>query len=914
MKTTPFFLILFSLCVLTVKAQEEQTFNIDEIHIDFQKFVLDNGLTVIIHEDHKAPIVAVNVWYHVGSKNEKEDKTGFAHLFEHLMFNGSENFNTDYFEGMESIGATDLNGTTNNDRTNYFENVPKSALDIALWMESDRMGHFAGAISQDRLDEQRKVVQNEKRQGENQPYGKTRELVAKNSYPANHPYSHTVIGSMEDLDAASLDDVKEWFKNYYGTANATLVIAGDVDTQEALEKVKKYFGDIPPGPPVIHPSTFIAKRTGEIRETMQDRVPQTRIRISWNVPEYGNEDAFKLDFVAAALTSGKTSRLYKRLVYDEQIASSVTSYNWEKEISGMFVIQADVKPGKDPAKVEAIINEELNKLLTDGISGKELNRIKSKYISGFIKGIERIGGFGGKSDILARNQVFMGDPEYYKVRLNAYNNLTANDVLEAGNKWLRDGKYVLQVDPFPEYSTTASQVDRSKGLPPLGKNDVVKFPDIQEATLSNGMHVLLAERKSVPLVQLSMEFDAGYAADQFAKPGTAKLMMNMLDEGTKTRDALQISDDLDMLGSNLYSGSNLDFSYVGLVSLKQNFNASLDIYADVILNPSFPDKEFKRLKAQQIDGIQREKKTPFQMALRVLPKLIYGEGNAYSLPFTGSGYENTVNEIQNEDLVSFYKTWIRPNNATLIAVGDISMEELTSALEQKFKKWGKKEIPEKNIAMVKPNAGKIYLIDRPESIQSIVIAGFPTAPYGKLNENAVRIANNILGGEFTSRINMDIREDKGWSYGAYSFIVNAKGQRPYIAYAPVQSDKTAETMVELKRELTEYVTTNKATEKEFEKTKKNEVLSLPGTWETISAVTNSISLINSYNLDLDYYQHYAEDVQNLSLKQVQDASLKLIHPDDIIWIVVGDIEQIKNKIGDLNYGEIITIDADGNPL
>ncbi len=913
MKTKLLSLLLFLFCITPIIAQDFK-FNIEDIDIKYQKFTLDNGLTVIIHEDHKAPIVAVNVWYHVGSKNEKARKTGFAHLFEHLMFNGSENYNTDYFEAMESIGATDLNGTTSFDRTNYFQNVPKSAFDIALWMESDRMGHFAGAISQERLDEQRDVVQNEKRQGENQPYGRMFESIVKRSFPANHPYSHTVIGSMDDLNGATLDDVKDWFKNYYGPANATLVIAGDVETNAALEKVKKYFGDIPSGPPVTHPMTYIAKRSGEIRDVMQDRVPQTRIQITWNVPEFGNEDAFKLDLISTALTNGKSSRLYKRLVYDEQLASSVNSYNWENEISGLFVIRADVKPGKDAKKVEAIINEELQKLLKDGLTEQEVTRGKTNFLSGFVKGIERIGGFGGKSDILAMNQVYMGDPEFYKTRLKAYRDLTAEEIRLAGNKWLSDGKYVLYVEPFPEYSTTKTEIDRSKGLPDLGEEDVVEFPEIQKTTLSNGLKVLLTQRNSVPMVTMSMEFDAGFAADQFGKQGTAKLTMNMLDEGTKNRDAFQISDELDMLGTSLYTGSNLDMSFVNMTALKQNFDSSMDLFADVILNPLFSEKEMQRLKMEQIDDIKREKNIPFQMALRVFPKLIYGEGHAYSLPFTGSGYENTVSEITKDDLNKFYSTWIHPNNATLIVVGDITMSELTSKLEELFKKWKSKDVPVKNIATVKPNAGKIYLIDRPGSIQSIVLAGHVADPYGAVNEKAFKLANNILGGEFTSRINMNIREDKGWSYGAFGFLIDTKGQRPYLSFAPVQSDKTSATMIELKKEISEFVTTNKATEKEFEKTKNNEVLSLPGIWETMNSVRNSIGNINRYNLPLNYYQNYSMDIKSIDLKEVQEVASKIIHPENISWIIVGDVNQIKEQVKDLNYGEIIIIDGDGNPL
>src|SRR5882724_6420406 len=378
------------------------------ITIPYQRFVLKNGLTLLVHEDHKAPIVAVNIWYHVGSKNERPGRTGFAHLFEHLMFNGSEHFNDDYFQPFERIGATDQNGTTNNDRTNYFENVPTTALDVALWMESDRMGHLLGAIDSAKLTEQRGVVQNEKRQGENQPYGKVNMLMTEGTYPAGHPYSWSVIGSMQDLDAAKLDDVKEWFRTYYGPNNAVIVLAGDITPETARQKVEQFFGDIPATPPIAKQDVWIARRTGSHREVMQDRVPQARIYKEWNIPQFGSADGDYLDMVTDVLAQGKTSRLYKRLVYDEQIATDVAAYVDLREIGGQLVIRATAKPGGDLARAERAIDEELARFIKSGPTASELRRVKTQSRANFIRGIERIGGFGGKSDVLAVNEVYAG--------------------------------------------------------------------------------------------------------------------------------------------------------------------------------------------------------------------------------------------------------------------------------------------------------------------------------------------------------------------------------------------------------------------------------------------------------------------------------------------------------------------------
>lgn len=911
------FSVLIFLFLLPESSAQDENFEIDlkALEIPHTKYVLSNGLTLLVHEDRKAPIVAVNIWYHVGSKNEPEGRSGFAHLFEHLMFNGSENYNDDYFQAMERVGATTLNGTTNFDRTNYFQNVPTSALDVALWMESDRMGHFKGAISQERLDEQRGVVQNEKRQGENQPYGRFFELITQSCFPKGHPYNHTVIGSMDDLNAAELDDVKKWFTDYYGAANAVVVIAGDISPEEAYEKVVAHFGDIPSGPPVTTYEANIAKRTGEIRQVQQDRVPQSRVYQIYNVPEWGNREAILLDFVASALATGKNSRLYKRLVYDEQIATNVNAFNFENEIAGIFGIQADVKPGIDNMVVENAIKEELSKLLKEGLTTKEMNRIKTQFFASFTRGIEAIGGFGGKSDILAQNQIYKDDASYYKTRLQVTKDATLAQVKEVANKWLSDGVYTLHINPFPTYSQTGSDVDRSK-LPDLGPPAKVSFPAIEKATLSNGMKVMLARRTTIPVVELSMYFDAGYAADQFAKPGTAALTMNMLDEGTKNRNSLKINEDLAMLGATLNTGSNLDQSFVSISALKGRFDETLTLMSDVVLNPSFPQEDFERLKKEQLIGIQNEKKSPVQMAIRTLPKFLYGEDHAYSNPLTGSGYESTVKEITRDDLIKFYGSWIKPNNATIVAAGDITIKELTDALEKQFKKWEKGTVPTKNIANVtgSANSKKIFVMDKPDAPQTVIIGGYLTDPYGTDNEVANSMMNNILGGEFTSRVNMNLREDKGWAYGAGTFIIQAKGQRPYLAYAPVQTDQTAPSMTEILKEFKSYITDNPATEAEFEKTRTNEVLSLNGQYETLNAVEGSLANMVQYNLPDDYYDKYPETVRNLSLDQVRAAAKKVVDPSRLTWLVVGDRAVIEKEIKKLGIGEVIPIDSDGNVL
>lgn len=897
---------------VSASAQDYPVYDPNSIDVPYKKFTLSNGLRLIVHEDHKAPIVAVNIWYHVGSKNEVPGKSGFAHLFEHLMFNGSENFNKDYFQALEAIGGTDLNGTTNDDRTNYFQNIPVGALDQVLWLESDRMGHLLGAVDQAKLDEQRGVVQNEKRQGENQPYSRGWDIMQKAAYPPHHPYGHTVIGEMEDLNAASIDDVHNWFKSYYGAANAVVVIAGDITTDAAYEKVLKYFGNIPAGPVIQRPEVDVAKRTGSKRLHYQDRVPESRIVISWNTPEWGNRENAALDVAASVLSNGKTSRLYKKLVYEKQICTSASCFNGPSEIGGTFSVICNVKKGKTVEEVEAAVREIFAEFMQNGPTEEELRRVKASYFAGFIKGLERIGGFGGKSDLLAENEVFGGSPDFYKTYNNWLNSVTAEEARQATRKWLTDGDMTLICDPFPEYSVTGQEADRTK-VPAVDTKVVASFPDVQRATLKNGMKVVLARRSESPAVSANLVFDAGYCTDKFGgKLGLARLAMDMLDEGTKSLNSLQINERLQLLGASLGTSSDLDNSYVSLNALKQSLDQSLDLMADVVLTPSFPDADFKRLQTQQLSGIQNEKKSPQSMVMRVMPSLLYGENHPYAMPMSGSGEENTVNSITLDDIRGFHGRWLRPNNATFVVTGDISIEELVAKLEKRFGSWQKADVPKKNIPEVKTagTTGKIFLIDRPESQQSVILAGYLTKPYGQMDEVALEQMNNVLGGDFTSRINMNIREDKHWSYGTRSFIRNTRGQRPFLVSAPVQTDKTKESIQEIVKELNMFVGDKQITQAEFDKTRQNTVLSMSGQWETNAAVTGSLLDVVRYNLPDDYWKKYSSRVQSLELKDVQSLARTMVQPGNVGWFMAADAAKVKGGLSELGM-EVIQIDANG---
>ena len=909
------------------------------VDIPFEQFTLPNGLRVVVHTDRKAPVVAVNIWYHVGSKDEPAGRSGFAHLFEHLMFNGSENYPGEFFEPFKQVGATNQNGTTNTDRTNYFQNVPTTALDMALWMESDRMGHLLGAIDQKVLDEQRGVVQNEKRQGENQPYGQVWDRLNRSLYPAGHPYHRGVIGSMNDLNAASLDDVHQWFRAWYGPNNAVLVLAGDIDVATAREKVTRYFGHIPAGPTMAQPAVDVAKRSADTREEMTDQVPQARIYRAWNVAQSGTVDVDQLQVLARVLGGAKSSRLDKRLLHADKLVDNVSSGVFTSQLGSNFIVMATVKQGVDPARVEAIIDEEMARLLADGPTADELARAKTAFRAGFVRGIERIGGFGGKADALAECTVMEGDPGCFRTSLANIQAATADDLKAVGAKWLDVGSHTLVVVPGPRlsveeepaqtpaafdlpapearFTTTPPAVDRSKGVPRTESFPELKFPAVQRATLSNGTQVILAERREIPVVQFSYQFAGGFSADQGRKPGTANFTAGLLDEGAGARDSLAFGDALDALGANAGASASLDSISVGLSVLKENLAPALGLYADMLRAPRFDQADIERVRATWIAGIKQEMAQPQAVAMRVLPTLLYGEGHPYAIPFTGSGTEEAISALTRQDLVDFHRDWIRPDNGTLIVVGDTTLAELVPQLEAAFAGWkGTGPVPTVAVddQVKRPAASRVYLIDQPGAVQANLFAG-QLVPSSRDEAGLVLdIANGVLGGDFTSRLNMNLREDKHWSYGVRASASSAMGARPWIVSAPVQIDKTADAMAELQREITEFASGQRPpAEDEVARIQAIQTLSLPGAYETAGAVLSTLSSNHLYGRADDYVFQRKARIEALTAADVAEAA-KGFDPNALTWVVVGDLKQIEAPVRALNLGEVTVIDASGKPV
>jgi zinc protease len=882
--------------------------------IPHAKLVLDNGLTVLVHEDHSVPVVAVNLWYHVGSRNEERGKTGFAHLFEHFFFNGSEHYPFGFREAMDDLGANNRNGTTNTDRTNFFEDVPVSALPKTLFLEADRMGFLAARIDQAMLERERGVVQNEKRQGENQPYGRVFQRIVERIYPGNHPYSWSTIGSMEDLNAATLQDVQRWYGTYYGPNNCVLALAGDITPEQAFKLVKQYFGGIPPGPPLTRPEQWVPRLSGNIREQMQDRVPQARIYRVLHAPAWRDADTQPLQLLASVLSGSRSARLDRRLIYDENIATAVDASLLSNEIAGMLLVTVTVKEGVELARAEAEMDRVLVEAWQKPPTAAELQRAKSRILAGFSRGAERLGGFGGRADILAQSMTLDGQSDGYLRRLQLLASVSPARVREAASRWLQAPHYTMTVTPFPAVQPGATVVDRTV-VPTLGDPPEVSFPKVQRAKLSNGLSVMLLERHSTPLVNMTLAVDAGYASDSKERAGLASLALELLDDGTTTRDTFRIADDLDALGAQVVTNSSLDLSLVRLRALSAKLRPSLDVFADVVLRPAFAPDMIEIARRNRLAQIGQEKAQPVTTTQRVVPELLFGSEHAYGKPLTGSGFESGIRAITQDDLRSWYRNWFHPNNATLIVAGDVTLATLLPELERVFAGWQRGQAPAKQIGATKPaQARRVYLIDKPGAPQSVIVATHVSASSGQAEDLAIDTVMRNFGGMATSRLNRNLRLDKHWSYGANGALLDARGPRPLVVTAPVQTDKTRESMLEVLKELRDIAAARPIRGEEFASIMRTQTLGLPGRFATLAALENAaLQQLNNGYPD-DYFASYARRVRSLSEQDLASAATKFIRPEDVIWVVVGDLAVVERGIRELNFGEIIRLDSDGRAI
>lgn len=884
---------------------------VEQVKLPYEQFTLANGLRVIVHTDRKAPVVALSVWYDVGSKHEPAGKTGFAHLFEHLMFNGSQNAPGDFFEPLKQVGATDLNGTTSFDRTNYFETVPRPALDRALFLESDRMGWLTPAITQGVLDEQRGVVQNEKRQGDNQPYGLLKYAMFDELFGGT-PYGHLPIGSMADLDKASLADVKDWFHDHYGPNNAVLVLAGDIDAAEARPLVEKYFGAIPRGPKSELPKVTIPTLPAAKTVVLTDRVPATLIVRSWAIPGLNDPDTVALQVFGKVLGGLASSRLDNALLRKEKLVVNVSAGAYPNAQLGMFQIQAVLKPGVDPALVNQRIDAILTELIAKGPTADEVQRVATTDVASTIAGLEST---NAQATTLAEGALYSNDPGFFRKRLTELAAMTPAKARAAAAKWLTRPALTLRVEPGdraayqeaapPTPAKPAAEEAIPKGtrggLPDVGQVRDIRFPTVERTRLSNGIELVYARQSAVPITQVSVSFDAGVTADPNGKAGTQNLTLSLLEEGTTTRDSIAIAEAEERLGANIGSGSSADRTYLTLGVPSTNLGGAVDLFADIVRHPAFAPAEVERLRATTLTGIQFELSDPGGLAGRVLPGLLYGSAYPYAKLGNGSGDPAAVAKLTRDDLIAFHHAWIRPDKAKIFVVSDLPLASVKAALEARFGDW-----KGEGAGGVKAFAGKpqpagprIVLIDRPNAPQSLIQAGQMTPLDPTADLLVATTANQVLGSGFLSRINMELRENKHWSYGASGGFNWLEHAVPYTVNAPVQADKTGDSIQAIRAQVRDFLTTKGVTPAELTREVNGATRELAGRFETAGAVLSAMQINDLRHRPDDYYDSIAQKYRALTVPQLDAAARGALDVDRFVWVVVGDAAKVRPQLDSL---------------
>jgi zinc protease len=906
--------------------------------VNYTEFRLKNGLRVIFHEDHSTPIVGVNVWYHVGSKNEVPGKTGFAHLFEHMMFQGSKNYDDDYFKPLQEAGGS-ANGSTNPDRTNYWEIVPSNFLELALFMEADRMGSLLEVLNETKLANQRDVVKNEKRQNyDNRPYGLVGAKINETLYPKEHPYSWLTIGSLDDLTAASMEDVKDFFRRYYTPRNASLAIAGDFNPAEARRLVEKHFGKIASGPPVTQPKPPQPRLTETKQISMQDRVTLPRLYMVWPTHPRFDKDEAPTDALANILGGGKSSRLFKTLVYDRQIAQEVFAGNNAQELAGQFQIVATARPGKTLEELEAAINEELDKIKKEGPTSAEIERSYNATEAAFIFGIQSIGGFGGKNDQLNQYATFVGKPGYFQQDLERYRLVTAEDVKRAANTYLIDHRLIARVVPRPKEPGAASPSGSARAqastpgseqpppkrsaqaadkwnLPAPKSDPQLTLPQVQRRQLSNGLEVVVIEHHELPVVTMNLVIKSGAASDPENRPGLASLTADMIDEGTKKRSALEISNALTDIGARVGASVDWDATSASLTTLTRHLDRGLDILSDVFTNPAFLDEELKRIRTSRLTTIKRQRDDANSIANIVYASILYGRNHPYGHPVIGD--EDSLSAVTAADVRAFYDTFYRPNNATLIVVGDVKPEVILPKLEHAFEGWKKGDVRAVEIpnAAGRERAG-IYIVDRPGSAQSVISIGQVAVARNTPDYFPLLVLNSLLGGQFVSRVNLNLREDKGYTYGARTFFDYRRGAGPFAASAGVFTNVTKESVAEFLKELRGVRGEIPITEKELEFSKQAIIRGFPRGFETPGQIANRLGDIVLHNLPDDYFNSYIQKVRAVTLADVRRVANSHLDPSRMAILIVGDRKAIEAGLRSLEtVGTTITfVDTEGRPV
>ena len=878
------------------------------VTISFEKHTLSNGLDVILHEDHNIPVVAVNVWYHVGSKDEEIGRTGFAHLFEHVMFEGSKHHNSSHFDPLQKAGAN-LNGSTTPDRTNYWEDVPTNYLDLALWLESDRMGFLLDALDQQRLDIQRDVVKNERRQSyENRPYGMAHWHLQEALYPMPHPYHWMTIGSQEDLDAADLDDIKNFFKRFYTPSNASLAIAGDIDMGQALEMVNHYFGDLPPGEAVPRKGRHDSSLRGRIELEMRDSVPLPRTYIAWPTPPEGDIDDAPLEIYQAIMSDGLTSRLHKSLVYEKQIAQSANMRYHSSEIAGQCILSVTAAEGHGLDEVEAAADAEMARLLREPPTDEEITRVKNRIEASHFRQLARIGGFGGRADQLNHYSVFSADPDLINTSLDKYISVTREDVMRVAESVLGENQVRLRVLPEPTLSPATVTIDRTV-MPPPKSEPVFNPPTPTRTKLSNGMGISVIEQRGMPIVAFGVLMDAGASRDPENLPGLAGFTAQMLPEGTTSKTSQEIAQDFEFIGSRISTDGRREYTLLSAETLTKHWPTALELTADLVLNPNFPDHEIERVRREHLTELRRGKDEPNAVAEQLMAGLVFQSNSGYGHPLSGT--EKSIAALTRDDMVSQLSRDYTPATANLIVVGDVSIDEVAKRAEAVFGSWNGG--PSVNgQAMVEPSNGTatIYLVDRPGAPQSVIRALNTTIPRLHPDYLGLTLMNYAFGGQFSARLNQNLRQEKGYSYGYQSHVQWFRGPSLMLAGGSVQTEVTKESVFETLKEYNEVRGSRPISEEELENAKASVLRSFPANFERPGAIMGQVLQMVQFGLPDDYLQTVRANVEAVTLDDVHRITQELVRPDQLKILVVGDRQQIETGLRELDLPTVV-LDANG---
>jgi zinc protease len=928
-KTFALLLVVFA-SVLTLGAQAPPS---DIPKLDVEKYSLPNGLEVILSEDHRVPLVGVDVWYHVGPAHEAPGRTGFAHLFEHMMFQGSKHIESDaHFRLLAGAGATGVNGTTNFDRTNYFETMPSNQLELALWLESDRMGYLLETVDQAKLSNQQDVVRNERRQSyENRPYGIVEQAMFQALFPKGHPYHGVVIGSHADIQAAKLDDVREFFRQYYAPNNATIAIAGDIDKAATKKLIEKYFGTLKRGPAVPPVKVETPPITSERRLVVEDRVELPRIYMAWITPPFFKEGDADADIASSVLGQGRVSRLYKKLVYEKQIAQNVTSYQYSTMLGSVFGIEATARPGHTVQELETVINEEIEALRAKGPTAAEIDRARNVFETQVFSGLQLVGGFGGVADQLNLYNHYVGKPDYLTEDIMRHRRVTPESVRQFAQRYLAPNARVVvhgvpgkqnlgpevpkpteqaATSAAPTVSINADEPWRAK-QPGGAAAKAVRVPVPQSFELSNGLTVIaLPQTGGVPVVSANLVLRSGSDANPIDKPGLASFTADLLDQGTTTRNAIQLAEEVAQLGASLSTGTSRDATTVSVSSLNRNFPAALALAADVALHPSFPSEEVERVRATRLADLIEQRGNPVQVVGTVMSRTLYGP---HQYGFSEIGTVESNKQLTRDDLQAFWRQHFVPGNAALVVTGAITVPELRKQAEAVFGKWPRGAAAPAKLGVPDAAPPRLVIVDRPGSPQTQLRVATFGVPRSSPDYMPVRVMNTILGGMFASRINMNLREEHGYTYGANSQFVFWRSGGPFAVATGVRTDVTAPAVHEVMLELREMSET-RVTPQELTLAKDAITLQLPALFETSDRTTTSLSTLFTHGLPLNYYSNLAEQISVVDAQAVQEVAKKYLVPDKFTVVAVGD----RSKIGEALEKELGTKaeirDADGAPV